>query len=774
MRIFKQRTARGTDFERPAGMPDALHRLLVARGIGSVEQARAFLKPNASMLHPPALLTGIAQAAARLRQAVGAGERICIFGDYDVDGVSASAILSLALGEMGGEFEVYLPSRHEEGYGLNEPAVREIAARCALLVTVDCGITSAHLVSLAKDLGLDVIVTDHHRPDAILPDCIVVNPLVGDYPEPQLCGAGVAFKLAEELLGRDAAMAYIDLAALATVADIVPLTGENRAIVSLGLDAMNKHPRLGLSMLREVAALSEKPYTAGMLGFQIGPRLNASGRIGSAKRAFSLLTTNSPDEARALASELNEENTARKKLESEILEDALARLTDHDFVARRAIVLAGEDWNSGVIGLAASRLAERFYCPAILISLSGDTGVGSCRSIPGVDIHAALSAVQSHLVRFGGHKQAAGLTIARENIDAFQTALDQYLSETVAPEQYLPVTEYDMDARFDELDPVFLSLMESFAPTGMGNPAPILRTRAQVVDARRVGKDGAHLSLSLNDGTNRLRAIAFREGARASRLSGDVDVLHAPKINRFAGRTSVELEVRAIKPAGGAEYLAHAAPNDALFAAFLTEMLYNRTYSGKSGALISQDELCRMLADHPQGTLIIAADANCASEFSDLDAFLGEYPDDPRAFNAVCLMPAGEIPPNYRQVIYAGMPAPDGFRALDCPPAAWLSELPGIDELRRAYLAMKRLLSRPLVRHSLPTLAKSLTDECALGICCAIACTLALIDMELVVQTGDQRLALGKFRKVNPMDAPVFRAITALKTKGGMEESTDI
>jgi hypothetical protein len=525
-------------------------------------------------------------------------------------------------------------------------------------------------------------------------------------------------------------------------------------------------------MLRDVAGLSEKPFDASMLGFQIGPRLNASGRVGSARRAFDLLTATDPATARSLADELNAENTLRKRYEEEILGESLEMLKDFDFLSRRAIVLAGEGWNSGVIGLAASRLVEKFNYPTILISLDGDTGVGSCRSIPGVDIHAALTAISEYMVKFGGHRQAAGLTICRENIPAFADALDRYLSMTVDPKLYIPVSEYDLDAQFCDLNVLLIALMDSFAPTGMGNPAPVFRTCANVVEARRVGKDGAHLSLRLADGTNTMRAIAFREGANAERLAGEVDALYAPFINEFGSRRSVELDIKSIVPAGDSEILMREhADEDALLAAFLTEMIYNKAYSEYSANHIRADELQTLLAKSPQGTLIISASAKCAAAFKGLDLLAGRYPDDPRAFNSVCVLPIGIVPNGFLRIVYAGIPAPDGGWMLDCPRADWARALPGLDELRRAYVAMRRLFSRPLANASLEGWGRSLADESALGVPCAMAAILILIDMKLIVKADGWRLAPGAFAKVDPMDSAAYRAVRYLKEGGVARES---
>lgn len=761
MRIFRQREQNGGGFERPDGMPEALYRLLAARGIGSAEEAAAFLRPTVDMLNPPEALPGVAEARDVLNAAVSEGKRICVYGDYDVDGVSASSIMYLCLRRMGGDVSVYLPSRHDEGYGLNERAVREIAQKYDLMVTVDCGITSVELIDLAGELGLATVVTDHHRPAETLPRTIVINPLIGDYPDKYLCGAGVAFKLCEALVGREAALDYVDIAALATVADIVPLTGENRVITRVGLDKMNRAARLGLAALRDVAGLGEKPFTSGMLGFQIGPRLNASGRLGSARRAFELLTTENPVRAREIAVELNAENDLRRQIETEITGAALKQLENFDFIKHRAIVVAGDGWNSGVIGLAASRIVEMYNYPTILISMDGDVGVGSCRSIPGVDIHAALSAVAGHMVKFGGHAQAAGLTIRREELDAFREELDEYLRRNIPPETYIPVTEYDTDAEFCDLDVHFTALMEAFAPTGMGNPTPVFHSRANVADARRVGREGAHLSLRLTDGTNYMRAVAFREGRLLEGLSREIEIVYAPKINEFGGRSTVELELKAISPMGGAEALMKGG-NDAIFAPFLTEVLYNKTYAFSDGKRLSREKLREKLETSVQGTLVIAADAASVAGLGRADVYVGKFPDDPRAFNAVCIMPVGRIPGGYSDVVYAGMPACGGWE-LETQRAAWTAQLPGIEEMRRAYVAVKRLLSRPVRGECLADYARSLSDECILSEICLMACLLIFLDMGLVEDTGGFRLRMGEFRKLDPDSSMAYRAAQKLK-----------
>ena len=762
MRRFIPRNTQQTEFERPEGMPQALHRLLMARGIGSAEEARAFLRPDASMMHDPAALRGIPEAAELIRNAVMRQKKICVYGDYDVDGVSASSILYLTLRRMGADPEVYLPSRHTEGYGLNETAVRAIAARCDVLVTVDCGITNIEPIRIARELGLETVVTDHHRPGEAIPEGIVVDPLIGDYPEPYLCGGGVALKLSQALLGREAAMEFSDIAALATVADIVPLTGENRVITRLGLDRMNRVTRLGFKALQEVSGMEGKPFTSGALGFQIGPRLNAAGRLGSAKRAFELLTCQEEGRARALAVELNAENTLRKQIETEIMSGAEAQLEDYDLPRRRAIVLAGEGWNSGVIGLAASRLVEKYYYPVVMISLSDDVGVASCRSIPGVDIFQALSAVGHYFLRFGGHAQAAGFTIGRADIDDFRRDFEDWLGQNIPPSVYIPVTEYDVEAKLSELDLSMVRLMDAFAPTGMGNPAPVFYSRVKVTESRQIGSAGAHLSLRVTDGTTYMRAVAFKAGDRKRDLPEELEIAYAPKINDFAGRSTVELEVKAFDraPAGEAGI---AGDLESCFAPFLTEVLYNKTIQLTACKTITPAELKQLLLQSPQGTLIVAGDTAAAAHCPGVDVYFGRYPQDPRAFNALCILPPGKPPAMYRRVVWAGLPGMEGGLELQVPRAEWTSELPGVDELRRAYVAAKRMLARPVKAENLDQYAMCLADECSLSETCLKACVLILMDLDLVRDSGNFRLKMGPFKKIDPATSQAFRNAQKLK-----------
>ena len=768
------------DFPCPEGMPEALHALLVARGIRSAGEAEAFLNPGVRDLADPMRLSSMAAAVARIRGAMQNGETICVYGDYDVDGVCASAILSLWLKSEGADARVYLPSRHSEGYGLNEGAIREIAGWATLMVTVDCGVTSVALVALAKELGLDVIVTDHHRPGDQLPDCPVVNPLLNDYPFPYLCGAGVAFKLVWALGGRDAALGYVDVAALATVADVVSLTGENRAIVRMGLDAINGGAPLrpGIAALIEAAGLTGKRITSTAVAFQLAPRLNAGGRLGSAMRSLELVTQTDPARARAGAEALEEENARRREVETEILRQAKEQLEGFDFTAHRALILAGKGWNPGVIGLAASRLVEAYNYPVILLADQGDRLTGSCRSIEGVDIHAALTGCAHTLERFGGHRQAAGLTLLPDKLEAFRAAMDDWLWRNVDPSVYIPVQAYDAPLEFADVTTGLIAALEGMQPTGFGNPAPLFRATARVVEARAVGAEKAHLRLTLAQGGRRLGAIAFRQGRLAPELTGSVDALFAVKLDTYMGRSEPQLELRSLSNADVFQRLsAKLGEEPPMICEFLTEVFYNKKIVpfADPAPQTSPEALEAWMSQSPQGTLVIAGDIASAGrllrrlEACAPDLVLGRLPEDPRAFNAVCVCPSGgSIPPGYRRLVLVVAPeecvpagAPAEVHSLGSSPA-WMGDLPDLDAMRDAYRALMRVMRRPVWCRSMGQLARLVAAEAGCGEVSAAASILAMADMGLFgleLQGDGISLSRSDRPKARPEDSAVWNAL---------------
>lgn len=531
-------------------IPPWLCTLLAARGITTAEEARRFLNPSLSDLHDPFLLPGMAETVRLLKEAISRGETILVYGDYDADGVCAASILMETLHEMNASLAYRIPSRHTEGYGLNEDAVREIAAKCSLLITVDCGVSNVKEVALAKELGLTVIVTDHHQPPEVLPPAdVVMDPLLGDYPCPYLCGAGVALKICQALQGLPGVEKRLDLAALATVADIVPLRDENRVIVREGLLRVADSARPGLNALLTVSGTTP-PLSADDLAYRLGPRLNAAGRMGDAKLAVHLLLTPDPAKAANIARLLEDTNRTRQDQERRMTSAALARLDPAAIASSHALLVSGEDWNPGLVGLTAGRLCEQFHRPVVALSLQGDTATGSCRSIPGVNIYEVLSACAPLLERFGGHEQAAGLTVRTENIPALREQLERVVASSAPEECFLPAREYDLSLPFAAWTRDTLALLDSLEPTGCGNPAPLFRLEnAEVLAMRRVGRDGSHLKLSLLDGDHTaIDGIGFSLGDLADRDCTSLDLLYRPVLNEFRGRQSIEAQVAAANP----------------------------------------------------------------------------------------------------------------------------------------------------------------------------------------------------------------------------------
>ncbi len=529
------------------GLPERLLELLLDREIDTPEKIERYLHPKREDLLDPMLMQDMDKAVNVIRDAIEKHEEITVFGDYDVDGVTATAILLTYLRKQGAQVGFYIPDRHGEGYGLNIAAIEQIATHSKLLITVDCGITCAAEVARAKELGMRVIVTDHHQLGPQIPECeAVLNPLLGHYPFRRLCGAGVAFKLVQAMGGTEAIEPLWELAALATIADIVPLMDENRVIVYYGLAAMAATQRPGLIALMESAGVDPQKVSSSDVAFRMAPRINAGGRLALASRGVQLLTTRRMDTAREIAEELNQDNIRRRELEIEIFQQADEMTRQQiDFMNERAIVVCGEGWNPGVIGLAASRLVEKYKWPTILLSRDGDICVGSARSIPGVNIHEAMSTCRDLFIRFGGHAQAAGLTIEAKNVPEFKRRLSEAIREQAAPEAFIPTEEYDLELELSEMTEAFVDAFSAMQPTGFGNPAPVFCVRGvHTTDVRAIGKDGAHLRMRLAQGSDMRSAIGFRMGDRAANLPEVIEAIITLSINVWQDKRSVQCELR--------------------------------------------------------------------------------------------------------------------------------------------------------------------------------------------------------------------------------------
>ncbi len=531
-------------------------RALFRRGIAAPEQAKAFLHPLDEPLHDPLALPDMPEAVVRICHALAHDELICVYGDYDADGICASAILIRTLEFIGGRVLRYIPLRHSEGYGLNAQAVRKLAvARVRLLITVDNGVSAHDEIALCRNLGMDVIVTDHHSIGAALPECCAIvsgKRRDSEYPNPHLCGAGVALKLAQALLPEGDHRFHLALAAVATVADVVPLLGENRAIVAQGLRYVPEFPGLR-ALLAAAGWKNGQPVSEQTIAFLVAPRLNASGRMGDAMRGVELLLSADEASAAALAQELDADNTARRGAESGIAEEALKQMDR----SRRALLARRAGWNPGVTGIVASRLCETHHRPVILFSEKDGVLTGSGRSPESVDLYAELSKLSRYFVRFGGHARAAGITLLQENFapfcEAFLLAMDAYDESS-----FVPRYGYEEAVALELLPVGQVRELNRLAPFGEGNPEPaFLFQNVTLQNIAAMGKDGAHLSATAVQNGADLRLVAFRRGGLADSLSerDAYDIVARPAVNRFRDRETAELYFVAMEPADEAKKL---------------------------------------------------------------------------------------------------------------------------------------------------------------------------------------------------------------------------
>jgi single-stranded-DNA-specific exonuclease len=536
------------------GVSELTAGVLVRRGYDDPAAARAFLAGELPP-HDPFLLGDMALACERIRAAIADGGRICVHGDYDVDGISATALAVHLLRELGADVDWHLPSRFDEGYGVRTETLARLADEgCGLVLTVDCGITAVEEIAEARSRGLEVIVTDHHRPGETLPDCPIVATRPSDYPFPELCGTGVVYKLGQALFGVDSVIPkrHLDLVALATIADVVPLLDENRSLAIAGLRMLARTQKPGLQALMKVAGVDPAAADAGAVGFRLGPRINAAGRLGHPRAALHLLLTDDAEEARLLADTLEELNHERQAVEGRILREAVAQVEqwpDAD-KRRRAYVVAGEDWHEGVIGIVASRLVERFNRPVVLIAGSDGEWKGSGRSIVSFDLHGGLGACSDLLERWGGHRAAAGLSIKPENVPAFAERFAAHAAGLLEEEDLQPSTRVDgIVPRGTRLTLDLCAELAQLAPFGLGNPeVTLLAPGCELGDLATVG-EGKHLRFRVRrDGSDAGSAIAFGIGSRLDvyRQSIRWDVAFRLAENRWNGTVAPQLVVRRI------------------------------------------------------------------------------------------------------------------------------------------------------------------------------------------------------------------------------------
>ncbi|PEA56513.1 single-stranded-DNA-specific exonuclease RecJ [Bacillus pseudomycoides] len=516
--------------------------LLLNRGLNTEEKIVDFLNTEQQEFHDPFLLEGMDRTVERIRQAIQNGEQILIFGDYDADGVSSTTVLFLALQELGADVEFYIPNRFTEGYGPNEEAFRWAhRAGFSLIITVDTGIAAVHEAQVAKELGIDLIITDHHEPPPELPEALaIIHPKLdgGIYPFHYLAGVGVAFKVAHALLG-NVPEHLLEIAVIGTVADLVPLYGENRLLVQRGLKKLRTTQRVGLQALFKVANISQGEITEESVGFAIGPRINAVGRLEDAAPAVHLLLSEDVEEAKELAQEIDELNKLRKDIVKQITEEAIAEVEAHYPPEENTVlVLAKEGWNPGVIGIVASKLVDRFYRPTIVLSIDPEKGTakGSARSIEGFDLYANLSDCRDILPHFGGHPMAAGMTLSMEDVDELRRRLNEQAAALLSDEDYIPVTTVDVVCKVKDVTLAAIEEMQKLAPFGVGNPKPRIAVKdASLESIRSIGSDGSHLKMTLRDGQATLDSIGFGFGALAKEISpvAQVSIVGEASINEW-------------------------------------------------------------------------------------------------------------------------------------------------------------------------------------------------------------------------------------------------
>jgi len=549
------------------GLSPLLCQVLINRGITDPAAVQAFLTPSLHDLHDPYLLHGMTPAVQRLVTAIRQGERIAVYGDYDVDGVTATALLVTFFDELGLQVPYYIPERASEGYGLNASSIRQLAsAQVRLLITVDCGSTALEEVALARRLGMDMVITDHHQPPDRLPDaCAVLNPHqpACKYPNKHLCGVGVVFKLLTALRAalRQAQLLtdrlpnlkrHLDLVTLGTIADVMPLREENRVIVHYGLQELTQTRKPGLQALRQVSGKTDKPAGVGEVGFQLAPRLNASGRLGSAMHSVQLLTAREAHEATRLAHLLDAVNQQRRALQQAI-EEAV-----HERIARQyngrppaAIVLGDPAWHLGVVGIVAAKIVEAYHRPTFLLHINGDTTRGSGRSIPAFNLYLGLQRCAQWLRQFGGHKYAAGLTMDTAQLPFLQEDLIRFAEDTLAPEDLQPTLHLDAVVTLAEITPALLADLEGCGPHGAGNPVPLFCARAVQVASpiRRLGQQGQQARFRVAQEGVLLDVVAFQQAEQVTALppGAVLDIAFTPTLNTWRDQRTLELHLRALQ-----------------------------------------------------------------------------------------------------------------------------------------------------------------------------------------------------------------------------------
>lgn len=548
------------DIAKEMGLPSIIVKILVNRGLDTADEIQSFIDPQMEDLADPFDMPDMEKAVERIVQALRDNEKIMVYGDYDVDGITASSLMFLVLNKLGAQVSYYLPNRLVEGYGLSEDGIMEAEKKGAtLIVSVDTGVTAIEEVEFAKSRGIEVVITDHHEPGEGVPNAVaIVNPkVVRDHEHGhELAGVGVAFKVAQALYRRlqqneTELEEHLDLVALGTSADIVPLVHENRILTKYGIKQIVRTTKPGLKKLVFVSGLMGKEISTGQVVFILAPRINAIGRLGDAVKAIKLLTTRDEAAASEIAKFLDEENRRRKAIDEKTLEEALSLINVHvDLDNDRAIVLESSGWHQGVIGIVASRLVEKYYLPTVLISLDGDSGKGSARSIPGFHIYEALKSCGDILLRYGGHKYAAGLSIEAGKVQEFRERLKAVAAEQLTPDDLTPKLRIDAEVDLDGIDMDFVKTVEMFSPFGPQNMRPVFLTRNLSIVGQPYIVGRNHLKMKVRKGEKEFDVIGFGFGDHANTLAMrgvDIDMAYVVETNTFYEQPRIQLRVKDLR-----------------------------------------------------------------------------------------------------------------------------------------------------------------------------------------------------------------------------------
>ncbi|HZJ76817.1 MAG TPA: single-stranded-DNA-specific exonuclease RecJ [Oscillospiraceae bacterium] len=570
----KLNNAKITEFMEGLNIARPVAKVLLNRNIENCDEAEKFLCPTIDQLYDPFLLKDMDRVVNRIAEAIKSEEKICIYGDYDADGVASVSVMLKYFDSIDYPVSFYIPDRSEEGYGLNKEAIKKIANNgIELIITVDCGISSADEVGFANDLGIDIIITDHHECQEILPGAYaIINPMQEGctYPFDKLCGCGLALKLIQaltpEVIFKRSIYNYLDITAIATVADVVPLVDENRVIVKNGLDYMPKSENLGIQALLNISGLSDRKLNTGHIAFGIAPRINAAGRISVAQTGVELFTTADAGKAIELAQLLDAENKQRQQIEENILNEAIDIIeNDPKYADDKVLVIYNENWHTGVVGIVASHIVEKYYRPTIVLGVEDNTAKGSARSIPGFNLFESMDRCRDLFIKFGGHHQAAGLSISIDNLEIFRERINIIAEEILTGEDLIPKVMYDDMLQIRDIDERLINELECLEPFGIANPSPKFVIKSSFpINMRGVGSDKKHLKFKLLSDDGYIDCIGFRLGGFEKLItdSDKIDIIFIPGYNVYGGNRCIQLNVRDIKISESLNYKNHPILKD--------------------------------------------------------------------------------------------------------------------------------------------------------------------------------------------------------------------